>query len=73
MADTGDLLLFKSNVIAGRLQRRALGSQFDHVAMLLKFETDDNQLYFVEATGNYGVAMNTWQEIKKHVGENKFY
>ena len=46
---------------------------FDHVAMVLKFDQDENEVYFVEATGNHGVALNKWSNIKAHVGINKFY
>ena len=46
---------------------------FDHVAMVLKFDSDENEVYFVEATGTYGVALNKWSNIKNHVGISKFY
>jgi hypothetical protein len=46
---------------------------FDHVGMVLKFDSDENEVYFVEATGNHGVALNKWSGIKGHIGINKFY
>lgn len=46
---------------------------FDHVGMILKFDSDENEVYFVEATGNHGVAFNKWSNIKNHIGINKFY
>jgi hypothetical protein len=41
----------------------------DHVAMVLKFETDQNEVYFVEATSNKGVSISKWSAIKEYVGE----
>jgi len=41
--------------------------------MVLKFETDNKEIYLVEATGNYGVALNKWSLIRNAVGPNQFY
>mmetsp|Transcript_39664 Transcript_39664/g.60758 ORF Transcript_39664/g.60758 Transcript_39664/m.60758 type:complete len:83 (+) Transcript_39664:731-979(+) len=41
--------------------------------MVLKFETDPNEIYLVEATGNSGVSLNRWLFLKDHVGAGKFY
>ena len=46
---------------------------FDHVAMVLKFDLDENEVYFVEATGTYGVELNKWSNIKNCIGNSKFY
>lgn len=46
---------------------------FDHVGMVLKFDSDEKEVYFVEATGTHGVALNKWSNIKTHIGINKFY
>lgn len=72
-ADTGDILLFKATSGAAGLIRTFTGGHFDHVAMILKFESDENEVYFVEAAGNCGVALNRWQNLRKHVGAGKFY
>jgi len=48
-------------------------SHFDHVAMILKFETDPREVYFIESTGNAGVALNRWLFLRKHIGKDKFY
>ena len=72
-ADTGDILLFKaSNPMAGAV-RMITSSGFDHVAMVLRFESDLDEIYFIEASGNNGVALNNWSFIRQHVGPNKFY
>ena len=51
-ADTGDFLLFKANNGSAGVVRTFTGSNFDHVAMVLRFETDTDEIYFVEASGN---------------------
>lgn len=48
-------------------------SNYDHVAMILKFESDPNEVYFVEAVGNLGVVLNRWSFLRTHVGKEKFY
>lgn len=37
--------------------------------MILKFETDQQEVYFVESTSNFGVAIAKWSSIKKYIGE----
>ena len=46
---------------------------FDHVAMILRFESSEDDIFFVEASGNWGVALNKWTVIRKHIGKDKFY
>jgi hypothetical protein len=41
--------------------------------MVLKFETDQDEVYLVESVGNSGVSLNKWSFLKNHVGEGKFY
>ena len=53
--------------------RAVTGGNFDHVAMILRFQTNDDEVYFVEACGNKGVAINKWSVIRKHIGQSKFY
>lgn len=73
IADTGDILLFRGTATGAKITRTVTGGYFDHVAMVLKFETDPGEVYLVEATGNNGVALNRWGLIKDHVGPGKFY
>jgi hypothetical protein len=35
----------------------------------LKFAGDPKEVYFIESTGNRGVALNKWSFIKKHIGD----
>ena len=72
-ADTGDILLFRGSQAGSKITRTITGGYFDHVAMVLKFESDPTEIYLVEATGNMGVSLNKWSLLKEHVGPGKFY
>ena len=72
-ADTGDILLFRGSAAVTKITRAVSRSYFDHVAMVLKFETDPDEVYLVESTGNLGVSLNKWSFLREHVGEGKFY
>lgn len=41
--------------------------------MILRFQSNEDEIYFVEASGNYGVALNKWTCIRNHIGKGKFY
>ena len=41
----------------------------DHVAMVLKFESDPDEIYFVDSTSNRGVSISRWSAIRKYLGE----
>jgi hypothetical protein len=41
--------------------------------MVLKFERDPTEIFFIEAVGNLGVVLNKWSFLRKHVGRDKFY
>jgi hypothetical protein len=55
------------------LTRTFTNSHFDHIAMLLKFESDENEIYLVDATGNCGVCLNKWENLKGDIGDDQFY
>lgn len=69
---TGDLLLFQGSMSGPMLIRTVTGSQFDHVAIILRFE-GVKEVYLVEATGNRGVSYNRWEFLRDHIGPGKFY
>ena len=50
-ADTGDIILFKGSKAITAVTRTITWSDFDHVAMVLKFESDPDNIYFIEAVG----------------------
>jgi hypothetical protein len=68
IADTGDILLFRGTHAGGKLTRTVTASHFDHVAMVLKFQNDPNEVFMVEATGNMGVSLNRWDYLREHIG-----
>lgn len=41
----------------------------DHVAMVLKFETDPDEVYFLDATSTRGVSISKWSLLRKFVGD----
>lgn len=58
-ADNWDLLLFKSKTYGTKLQRTFTGSDFDHVGMLVLWETDNdpNTIFLLEAVADEGVRL----------------
>jgi hypothetical protein len=48
IADTGDLLLFRGKSIITKIQRTLTMSDYDHVALLLRYST--GRLVILEAT-----------------------
>lgn len=54
-ANTFDILLFKCKHFAGKITRLATGSEFDHVAMIVKFAAEPDDVMFVEANNANGV------------------
>ena len=63
-ADTGDIMLFKGSKAGAGFIRKVTSGKFDHVAMILKFESDPEELYLIDATGNRGVALNKWSLLR---------
>ncbi len=41
----------------------------DHVAMILKFETDPDEIFFVDSTQSRGVSIQKWSDIRKYLGD----
>lgn len=37
--------------------------------MILKFENDSNEVYFVESTSNRGVSISKWSTMRQFVGD----
>ena len=65
--------MFRGNQGGSKITRTFTASHFDHVAMVLKFESDPDEIFLVEATGNNGVSLNRWMFLREHVGHDKFY
>lgn len=39
------------------------------MAMILKFESDPDEVYFVESTSNRGVSITRWSTVRKYLGD----
>ncbi|CAD8075791.1 unnamed protein product [Paramecium primaurelia] len=61
MAQTGDILLFQGKHISCKAQRMVTRSQYDHVAMILKYT--NGYIYVLEATGTFGVGIFEWKHM----------
>lgn len=59
VVDNWDLLLFKSKQLATKLQRTLTNSNYDHVGMIVLWETDDdmNTIFLLEAVSSEGVRL----------------
>lgn len=68
--DTGDLILFRTSNTSSWFQRVWTKSHFDHVAMVLKYQSNfsDNNIFFFESVGDFGVRLVPWYEIRVHMG-----
>ena len=72
-ADTGDILLFKNSKFAGSVIRTFTGGNFDHIAILIRSQGENNEMYYFDATGNNNVCYGKWSSIRNHIGKDKFY
>lgn len=64
VADTGDILLFRSKDATARLQRCLLNSKYDHVAMVIRYAT--GELALLESTSLDGVSIVRWQDFTSY-------
>jgi len=63
-ADTLDILLFQSNNLRSKLQRSFTRSQYDHVAIILRY--GDNEMSFLEAESPGGVGICNWNTFMRN-------
>jgi hypothetical protein len=61
VADTGDILLFRSLDATSKLQRVVLSSKYDHVALVIRYA--NGELALLEATSLDGVSIVRWQDF----------
>jgi hypothetical protein len=77
--DSGDVLLFTTKNFVAGVQRTFTGSDIDHVAMLLRYNS--NEIVLLESTGNLGVSLcrwslfiqNRWQLLYKKIVWRKLH
>lgn len=71
MADTFDVMLFSCNTTGGKIIRSYTGANFDHTALVLRFDTPNpkkkREVYILEATSN-GVGIKKWSDLRKSYG-----
>ena len=68
IADTYDILLFRCNTSGGRLTRTYTGSEFDHAAMVIKFGSEPDEVFFMEAVST-GVLLKRYSGMKHTIGD----
>lgn len=61
IGDTFDILLFKNKTMMSKVQRILTNSDYDHVAMLLK--TNSNEVFILESSSNLGVSVYTLKSL----------
>lgn len=71
-ADTGDLLLFRTNYFMAHATRLYSNSHFDHVGMILKDRNNKNEVYILDATSS-GVSTVSWTMLRYNIGADNFY
>ncbi|KAI4837111.1 PH domain-containing protein [Plasmodium brasilianum] len=64
IADTGDIVLFRSNVVSAKLQRMLTRGEYDHIGMILR--NDKNNLFLLEALSNMGIVLTPWDLFRKN-------
>ena len=78
-ADTGDILLFRGKNFGSKVTRTFTSSHFgnfkvhfmqlDHVGMILKFDVDKSEIFFLESTSDRGVTITRWSTIRRFIGK----
>lgn len=59
-AQTGDLLLFKTDNLGAKLQRYLAKSEYDHIAMIVRL---NGMVYVLDSQTDTGVAITQWNEF----------
>ena len=70
IADSGDILLFKCNDFMSGIQRSITGSEYDHIAIFLRFA--NGQLVYFESSANVGVQIFSWDYFFKNDIQKNF-
>ena len=61
-------MLFKTNSTAAKVIRGYSNSEWDHAAMVIKFGSEPNDVFIIEATSNMGVSIRNFGRIMHHIG-----
>ena len=68
-ADTFDILLFCNKNASGKVIRAYSKSDFDHVGMCVKFASDPEEIYILEATHSAGVHFVKFSAMIPYLGD----
>lgn len=63
-AETGDILLFYTKNTGAKIQRMITNSDFDHVAMVVKFRHNEPMVF--ESNQSYGVSIFDWGQYVRY-------
>ena len=61
LADTGDILLFQTKNVAAKIQRLVTRSEYDHIALILRYNSGKVVLY--ESLRDQGVGICEWSKF----------
>lgn len=61
-------MLFRSKSIGAKITRKMTASKFDHVAMVLKFDHEEEELFLIDATSQ-GVTVSRWSDFRLMVDD----
>ena len=62
------MLLFKTNRFHSKVIRAFTNSEFDHAAMIIKFESRPGEVCLLNATGDRGVHLLSYEVYRAHIG-----
>ena len=68
MADTFDILLFTCRTTSAAVQRTFTSGEFDHAALVLRFGSDPNDVFFLEASHNENIQVRSFELMKEDIG-----
>ena len=67
---TFDIVLFKSKTECGRAVRKALGSEYDLIAMVIRTAQEPKEIFLLESRFSSGVFISRFSERKQFLGSH---
>ena len=67
--NTFDVILFNNKGASGSVIRTYSQSDFDHMGMCVKFASDPDEVYILEATYATGIRLVKFSDIIPYLGE----
>ena len=75
-SQTGDLLLYSTRNLGGKLLRTATGSKYDHVSMIVKSwypHCPEQKVFIFESVYDSGVRITDWECLRNDIGPDEYY